>query len=86
MTHAHSFRRPTADGDAPRNYQKLSSSEKDDYYLRMLMDIVRVSHQQEETPLEFVCPLTTQIMLDPVVLHETGHSYEVRPIETQEGC
>lgn len=42
-----------------------------------LQDLVRILHASEATPVEFICPLTTCVMTDPVLLHETGHSYEV---------
>lgn len=55
---------------------------RDAHYLRMLMDALRIMHASSDTtPVEYICPLTHQLMYDPVVLNETGHSYERKAIE-----
>jgi U-box domain len=62
-------------------HAQRSSPLKDEYYLRVMADMLRISHVECETPLEYVCPLTHQLMHEPVVLLETGHSYERKAIE-----
>lgn len=62
---------------AGSHHHQQQKQQSDEFYLRMMCDLLRVKHQQEGVPLEFTCPLTTAIMHDPVILHETGHSYEV---------
>ena len=55
-----------------------SAADANLYYLRMMLDLLRLCQQETEgIPLEYICPLTTRIMQDPVLLHETGHTYEV---------
>eukprot|EP00798_Chlamydomonas_sp_ICE-L_P003920 gene3920-13993_t len=51
------------------------------HHVRMLMDIVRIHHVSSETPLEFLCPLSGAVMKHPVVLWETGASYEKAAME-----
>ena len=48
----------------------------DVFHLRVMMDLIRIHHIQANTPLEYVCPLTHSVMTDPVLLAETGHSYD----------
>eukprot|EP00879_Flechtneria_rotunda_P019313 GHRR01020284.1.p1 GENE.GHRR01020284.1~~GHRR01020284.1.p1 ORF type:complete len:476 (+),score=221.78 GHRR01020284.1:157-1584(+) len=85
---------PTADGMAttlelvahkgtssPVNNRQEQQQQHDEYYLRLMCDLLRVTHQQDEVPLEFTCPITTCIMTDPMIIHETGHSYEHDAIE-----
>ncbi|GLI61320.1 hypothetical protein VaNZ11_003677, partial [Volvox africanus] len=63
--------------------ERAQQGAADQHYLRMLMDVVRASHVNTdcEAPLDFLCPLTHQLMQDPVLLHETGHSYERKALE-----
>lgn len=37
-------------------------------------------HVGPQPPQEYLCPISQQIMVNPVVLHETGHSYEAANI------
>lgn len=71
---------PSAVGDAEAALQQQQQPPREPaLYLRMMVDLLRVTHtHQNAVPLEFICPLTTAIMIEPVLLHETGHSYEVR--------
>jgi hypothetical protein len=50
----------------------------------VLLDVLRGCHdgdEHETVPLEFLCPLSTLVMTDPVVLFESGHSFERRALE-----
>mmetsp|Transcript_28552 Transcript_28552/g.73573 ORF Transcript_28552/g.73573 Transcript_28552/m.73573 type:complete len:607 (+) Transcript_28552:70-1890(+) len=54
----------------------------DSLYLRMMLDILRAHNQgPADVPLAYICPISHQVMQDPVVLQETGHSYERKAIE-----
>jgi hypothetical protein len=33
-----------------------------------------------DPPAEYLCPISQQVMINPVLLHETGHSYEAANI------
>ncbi|GBF97349.1 hypothetical protein Rsub_10996 [Raphidocelis subcapitata] len=59
------------------------SAELSAYYLRVMLDVLRLANEAEEenVPLEFLCPLSTLIMHDPVVLFESGHSFERQALE-----
>ncbi|KAG2493692.1 hypothetical protein HYH03_008206 [Edaphochlamys debaryana] len=61
-----------------RQAEAAERCEQEALALRLMMDVVRAQHvdPDAEAPLEFVCPLTHTVMHDPVILHETGHSYE----------
>eukprot|EP00955_Chlamydomonas_euryale_P104008 365535-Chlamydomonas_euryale.AAC.44 len=50
-------------------------------YMRMFLEAMRLKHVSSEVPVEYLCPLTYQLMEDPVVLVDTGHSYERSAIE-----
>jgi len=41
---------------------------------------VRVAPREEEPPADFICPITTELMSDPVMAAD-GHSYERTAIE-----
>ncbi|GIM00163.1 hypothetical protein Vretimale_5331 [Volvox reticuliferus] len=70
-------------GSTQPEMERAEQSASEQHYLRMLMDAVRASHVNTdcEAPLDFLCPLTHQLMQDPVLLHETGHSYERKALE-----
>lgn len=63
------------------HYVHSTGAAEDEFYIKMLMDMVRVTHTFTEAPLDYICPITHQIMHDPVILHETGHSYERNSIQ-----
>ncbi|KAG2444436.1 hypothetical protein HXX76_001189 [Chlamydomonas incerta] len=58
-------------------------AEQDAQQLRVLMDVIRAHHAHPDcdAPLEFLCPLTHRLMQEPVLLHDTGHSYERSALE-----
>ncbi|EFJ42249.1 hypothetical protein VOLCADRAFT_119489 [Volvox carteri f. nagariensis] len=70
-------------GHSQPELDKARHNAAEQHYLRMLMDVVRASqvNTDSEAPLDFLCPLTHQLMQDPVLLHETGHSYERKALE-----
>jgi hypothetical protein len=51
------------------------------FLLRLFLESIRLLHVSSEVPLEYLCPLTFQLMWDPVILVATGHSYERKAIE-----
>ncbi|GFR52577.1 hypothetical protein Agub_g15170, partial [Astrephomene gubernaculifera] len=67
----------------PVRLTQVQQCRRQQHHLRMLMDLLRAQHVNVEceAPLEFICPLTHQVIQDPVLLHDTGHSYERKALE-----